>query len=295
MKAEINLLRIRQWNKQLLILFPLIALGNSIQFIDIFKSLSIAISFSLVASSIYIFNDIQDIDFDKQDVTKSNRPITSGEISSTKAKIFSLFLLLSGVFLIGIIAPPINRIYLILLAIIYIINNVVYSKFKLKRYKLVGIVQVSLGFPIRFAIGTLVLELEISIWALVLIFQLALFFLSGKRLQTIRRRESSLKSDCVEDSEVRFWSISLATLGSSFAATYSSFITDPNIIQVWNQENLIISIVPLSLALVRYIEIVTHSRSYLKVDATEIMTKDLLLLFLTLLYVVILYSGRLNA
>lgn len=186
MKIWLSAMRVRQWNKQALIILPLIALGDEVQVLDIGRLIVIAISFSLVASSIYIFNDLQDLAADKLDVVKSKRPFAAGVISTKKGKFVGVILLSTG-FLVMFQVVGQNRPQVLTLFGLYLLSNLLYSRFNLKKIRILGLMIVGLGFAIRFSIGTYVLDLEFSTWAFVLILQLTMFMLSGKRFQTALR------------------------------------------------------------------------------------------------------------
>ena len=293
MKIWLSALRVRQWNKQALIVLPLIAIGDEVQILDLGQLLVIAIAFSLVASSIYIFNDLQDLDSDKLDTVKSKRPFAANLISRQKGEIVGIILLFAG-FLI--IFQPIgqNRPQVLTLFSIYLFSNLLYSRFNLKRIRIVGLTIVGLGFAIRFSIGTFVLDLVFSTWAFVLILQLSMFMLSGKRFQTILRTTPPHLSSHAKESELRFWILSMVIFAAFFAATYSGFISDPEVVAMWGKEALIISTLPLGLGLVRFLELVNNPEKFLETDATESMTKDYLLLFLISVFAAILFLGRLS-
>lgn len=289
MKIWLRALRVRQWNKQALIILPLIALGDEVQFLDLGKLFIIAIAFSLVASSIYVFNDLQDLPADKLDIVKSKRPYAAGEITEKNGKVVGTVLLFIGLLTIFQTIEQ-NRPQVLILTCTYLFSNLLYSRFNLKKIRIVGLTIIGLGFAIRFSIGTYVLELSFSTWAFVLIFQLAMFMLSGKRFQTALRESSSHR----QDSGLQFWLLSMVIFAAFFAATYSGFITDPEEVAVWGKEALIISTLPLGLGLVRFVEIVNHPEKYLESDATESMTKDYLLLFLVAIFAISLFLGRIS-
>ncbi len=250
----------------------------------------IAIAFSLVASSIYIFNDLQDLSADKLDVVKSRRPFAAGVISEKMGRVVGTLLLLAG-FLTMSQTVGQNKQQVLILFGIYWFSNLLYSRFNLKKIRIVGLAIVGLGFAIRFSIGTFVLDLAFSTWAFVLILQLSMFMLSGKRYQTALRGTSLTN---VQESGLQFWLLSMVIFAAFFAATYSGFITDPEVVAVWGKEALIISTLPLGLGLVRFVELVNHPEKYLETDATESMTKDYLLLFLVTAFAAILFLGRLS-
>jgi decaprenyl-phosphate phosphoribosyltransferase len=289
MKIWLSAMRVHQWNKQALIILPFIALGDEVQVLDLGRLIVIAISFSLVASSIYIFNDLQDLAADKLDLVKSKRPFAAGVISTKKGKFVGVILLSTG-FLVMFQVVGQNRPQVLNLFGLYLLSNLLYSRFNLKKIRILGLMIVGLGFAIRFSIGTFVLDLEFSTWAFVLILQLTMFMLSGKRFQTALRGTPPH----VQESGLQFWLLSMVIFAAFFAATYSGFITDPEVVAVWGKEALIISTLPLGLGLVRFVELVNHPEKYLETDATESMTKDYLLLFLVTVFAAILFIGRLS-
>jgi len=289
MRIWLSAMRVRQWNKQALIILPLIALGDEVQALDLERLIVIAIAFSLVASSIYIFNDLQDLAADKLDVVKSKRPFAAGVISTQKGKFAGVILLITG-FLAMFQVVGQNRPQILTLFALYLLSNLLYSRFNLKKIRILGLMIVGLGFAIRFSIGTFVLDLEFSTWAFVLILQLTMFMLSGKRFQTALR--NSLTH--TQEAGTQFWLLSMVIFAAFFAATYSGFITDPEVVAVWGKEALIISTLPLGLGLVRFVELVNHPEKFLESDATESMTKDYLLLFLVAVFAAILFVGRIN-
>jgi 4-hydroxybenzoate polyprenyltransferase len=240
---------------------------------------------------VYILNDLQDLSQDKLDVVKSKRPLASGEISVRLGRLVGVFLLFSGLLLAFLTNDKTNRLQVMSLFFVYLVSNLIYSIFHLKRVRIIGLTLVSLGFAIRFSIGTFVIDLEFSTWAFVLIMQLAMFMLSGKRFQTFLRSPLTKNREL----ELQFWLLSMVTFAAFFAATYSGFISAPEVVAVWGKEALIASVLPLGIGLVRFVELVIHSEKYHDEDATESMTKDVFLLILVFLFASILFIGRLNA
>ena len=291
MRIWLSLVRLRQWNKQALIILPLIALGDSVRVSDLGRLIWIALAFSFVASSVYVLNDLQDMPLDKLDSVKSRRPLAAGEISALAGGLVGFLLFLTGCIIAFTATDKTNRLQVMSLFLVYLASNLVYSIFHLKRVRIVGLILVSLGFAIRFSIGTFVLDLEFSTWAFVLIILLTMFMLSGKRFQTFLRSPPTES----REREFQFWLLSMVTFGAFFAATYSGFISDPEVVAVWGKEALIFSVLPLGIGLVRFVELVIHAEKYLDTDVTEGMTKDLLLLSLILIFSLILFMGRLNA
>ena len=131
--AYIKLLRPKQWIKQVLIFLPLITLVNEINFLKIRNLILLVVSFSLVASFIYIVNDIYDVNSDRFDITKKSRPIASGQIRAQTAVLIGLALIITS---FGILIFLPNRTWIFILILFYIIINLLYSKYKLKNNRL---------------------------------------------------------------------------------------------------------------------------------------------------------------
>lgn len=100
MRKFLKLLRVEQWVKNLFVFTPLFFSGN-VTHVDLtLKSIFAFLVFSFTASSIYILNDYTDIESDKKHPEKCNRPLASGAISKTAAKIIFVLLILSVVLLV---------------------------------------------------------------------------------------------------------------------------------------------------------------------------------------------------
>ena len=93
MKKYLKLLRVEQWVKNLFVFLPLFFSGNITHYDLLLKSIFAFIIFSLVASSIYIINDYSDIESDRKHPEKKDRPLASGAISKSTAKIILVILL----------------------------------------------------------------------------------------------------------------------------------------------------------------------------------------------------------
>ncbi|MFN3307259.1 MAG: UbiA family prenyltransferase [Candidatus Kapaibacteriota bacterium] len=170
-----KLIRLHQWIKNLLLFLPLI-LAHEFGSISIIGRSTLAfVSFSLVASFVYIFNDIVDIRNDRKHPSKKLRPIPSGLISAYTAFFYCFLLLAVGIAL----ALSINSGFT-LICIVYILLNLVYSFFA-KRIPITDIFLLSTFYVLRIIAGSLATHVPVSNWLLAFsIF----FFLS---LATLKR------------------------------------------------------------------------------------------------------------
>ncbi len=153
-------LRPHQWAKNILLFAPLLA-AHRYNEIDLLISTLIAfISFSLCASSVYILNDLTDLEDDRAHARKRNRPFASGALS-LKYGIRLIPILLA----ISIsIALQLGTAFLATLAIYYCIT-LAYSLF-LKRIAIADTVTLSALYIIRMIAGAAVAAIPLSFWFL---------------------------------------------------------------------------------------------------------------------------------
>lgn len=144
-----------------------------------FQSIAICMSafliFCILASSVYILNDLIDNENDKKHPTKKNRPIPSGQISKGTAIIAAILLSILGLGLSFMI-----NWYFSLVSLLYILNNIAYS-FVLKNKVVADVISISIGFVLRFIGGAYAVNVETSRWFLICAFSISLFLGLGKR------------------------------------------------------------------------------------------------------------------
>lgn len=192
-KEYLKLIRVKHYVKNLLIFLPLFFSGL---YKDIDKTLiCIAgfIFFCLVSSIIYVINDMSDIEKDRLHETKKNRPLASGAISikSAYAVIFSL--VFCCLLLIGVLIFLNGNLYALLLPLLYVIINILYSK-GLKNVVLLDVVILVSGFLIRLFFGGILVDAEVSNWLYLTVMSGAFYMGFGKRRnEFIRNKEKTRK------------------------------------------------------------------------------------------------------
>src|SRR3990167_9872805 len=92
----LQLIRVKQYTKNLLLFAPAFFAAKLFSITGIANLLLAFISFSLVASSLYIFNDLRDLKDDKKHPEKNSRPLASGKVKKPEAQKLMLLLLFIG-------------------------------------------------------------------------------------------------------------------------------------------------------------------------------------------------------
>ena len=117
-------------------------------------------SFSLMASSVYIFNDIIDLKADRAHPLKKYRVFASGKISLSNGKIFAVLLFLLSI----IIAIKVNNLLIIILLLYFSISN--FYSMVLKKIIILDICTLAILYTSRIITGGIVLEIDLSVWLL---------------------------------------------------------------------------------------------------------------------------------
>jgi len=138
------------------------------------------IALSLLASGVYVFNDLRDIEEDRSHPIKCRRPLPSGEVSPGKAKVLSAGLFLTGFGLAALESLRIRSGELFLLFCAYVFLNVLYTCW-LKRFSILDVAIIGVGFVIRILLGAVSSAVLLSNWIVLMTFLLALFLGFGKR------------------------------------------------------------------------------------------------------------------
>ena len=172
----ISLIRFKSYLKNLIIFLPLFLNYTSWSTTNFGKLVLPVIFFSFLASSIYIINDLNDLETDKKHKSKKLRPLASGLIQSKTAIFISLFLAIISL----LFFYQYSDLNIFILVALYFIINFFYS-ILLKKIKYLDIITVSSGFFIRIFIGSIITNLTISNFFISQIILFSLFILICKR------------------------------------------------------------------------------------------------------------------
>lgn len=169
-------MRPKQWTKNAFVFAALIFDRKLFDLTSLERTLMTFGLFCLLASSVYIINDIMDINADRSHPVKKNRPLASGKLPVSLGIIIAILL-----FAVALAGSFFLNIGTFLIFLIYFILNLAYSKW-LKHIAIIDVLVIAACFVLRVAAGVSVIQVErFSPWLYVVTTLFALYLGFGKR------------------------------------------------------------------------------------------------------------------
>lgn len=251
-------IRPHQWIKNLLIFIPILAAHQVLQIGTLLYSLVAMICFCLCASSVYLSNDLLDINDDRHHPKKKGRPFAAGKLKVLDGLTLSLILLLASISLSITVLP--QRFTEALIC--YYLLTVAYS-FYLKRKVMVDVVTLAGLYTIRIIAGAAAVGLSLTFWILAFSMFIFMSLAFVKRYAEVydskkRGKETALRGRGYEPQDLEI----LATLGAS--AGYISvlvmalYIQDVRTVALYSHPQYIWIACPLLLFWISRIWLIAH-------------------------------------
>lgn len=173
-----------QWLKNLSLFAALVFTGNLFSKEKFILVVIAAIIFSILASSIYLFNDVIDVSRDRLHPFKKLRPIAKGDLPIPIALMTAVTGITVSLYLAGGVS-----FFFFLICLAYFLLQISYSLF-LKNLAVIDVLIIATGFILRVYAGALVINVHLSVWFLLCVISTSLFLAVGKR-----RAELSILSE----------------------------------------------------------------------------------------------------
>lgn len=234
----IESLRPRQWIKNLLVFAGLIFSQNLFHLDALLTTIYAFFIFCIVSGSIYILNDIIDLPFDRTNPLKAKRPLASGKLKVSYAKIAVLILIPISLLFAYLLNP---RFFVVVLS--YIVLQVSYS-FYLKNIPILDIFAIALGSILRVVGGTVIINVSISSWLLVCTILLALLLALSKRRYEliIFEAEARNRRKVLAEYSTYLLDQMISVVTSSVLITYSLYTMSQETVERFGSRDLIFTI-----------------------------------------------------
>ena len=176
----IRTMRPRQWTKNVLFVFPALFFDGQLFSPAFFNVLAACVFMILMSGTVYIINDLVDIEKDRQHPRKKFRPLAAGEVPLPLAQAAAVLIPIVAL----ILAASWNW-KLAVVMMIYLVSQIAYS-FYLKNVVIIDVLTVASGFVLRVIAGVVVIEVaRFSPWLYAAAGLLALFLVVSKRRQEL--------------------------------------------------------------------------------------------------------------
>jgi len=250
-------MRPNQWTKNGVLLAAFIfAYWDKSQSVDLGMSLSRIVPgvllFCLASSSIYLVNDVRDIENDRAHPTKRFRPIASGRVAIPAALMTSLALMAFVLTCSWLLAPAFLAVVLS-----YLLLQIIYS-FLLKKVALIDAFVIACGFVLRAIAGATVIGVDISPWLLLCAFLLALFLALCKRRheKLIDNRGENEHRASLEKYDTQLLNQLIAIVSSATIVSYALYTLWPETQEKFGTTMLGFTIPFVMFGIFRYLDLV---------------------------------------
>lgn len=251
MTTVLDLIRIRQWVKNGFVLAPLFFGANLFHRLAVIHAMTALLTFCLVSSAVYVFNDWRDMDADRQHAVKKNRPLPSGRISVPAALAVMMSLLAGAAVVIWMAHLPQSFALIILL---YLAINLGYS-LGLKHITVIELLLVSSGFVLRLLAGGVALSVVLSPWIVIATATIALLLATGKRRgDIVRGNDAGQARKSLSGYTVAYLDNVLAALVGATLVVYLLFCVSDYAVGRYGS-NVLLTAIPVAAGLMRYLQL----------------------------------------
>ncbi len=283
MKDYIKLIRVKHWLKNCLVFLPLFFSSNLFNLNMFLICLIAFFIFSFTSSIVYVINDMNDIEKDKLHPIKKNRPLASGKISKTQAKIVIALLSLVIIGLMTFSYLKNNNIFIFVIPLAYLVLNILYSIW-LKHIPIIDVVILVSGFVFRVMYGGTIVDVEVSKYLLLMVMFASFYLGFGKRRnEIIKNGQKSRK--VLEFYNKEFLDKNMYVCLGLAIVSYTLWCVDPTTISRIGNDYLFFTI-PLVMVILQLYSLNIEGNSH--GDPIEVVLSDKALIVTVIIYVLVM-------
>lgn len=271
MKKTLLLIRPQQWIKNGFVLIPMFFGGRLLNVDDAIASVVTFFAFSFVASAIYCFNDIIDVEADRRHPVKCHRPIASGTVSVPTA--YALMVILTFLSALLLFFLPQRAGETAGIVAFYFLLNMAYCLW-LKRHAIIDVCTVAFGFVLRILAGGMACEVAVSNWLVLMTFLLALFLSFAKRRDDVLRMNET--GEPPRRNTIRynltFVNQAITVTGTVTLVCYIMYTVSPEVVSRFHAPYLYLTSIFVLVGLLRYMQLTVVDE--VSGDPTKILLRD---------------------
>jgi decaprenyl-phosphate phosphoribosyltransferase len=235
-RALVRTLRPRQWVKNVFVGAPLVFARHLTDLAYLGRAALAVLAFCALSGAVYAFNDVHDVEADRQHPTKRHRPVAAGVLSERMA--LTAAAVLSAGALIGCFAlsPRLAG-----HAAAYLVINLAYS-LRLKQIAFIDVGLIAIGFLLRVLAGAAAIAVPASRWLLLCTALLASFLGLGKRgheLVWAARTGKSTTRAALAGYRIEVVRVAMIALGAITCAAFVAYTLQPHTIEFFGTGELV--------------------------------------------------------
>lgn len=253
MNNILKLMRPYQWVKNVFVFIPLFFGGLLTDLAQLLNSIIMFVAFCLAASSIYCFNDIIDVEADRNHYAKRNRPIASGAVSIKQAYVVMFALIAVSIAILWFLLSDVNA---LMIVAFYWLLQVAYCAI-LKRQAIIDVTILAFGFVLRIIAGGIAADVTVSKWLVLMTFLLTLFLGFAKRRDDVLLYNKDGKSPRYNTRRynLTFLNQALTICGSVMLVCYIMYTVSPEVMAKFGSHYIYLTSIYVLLGLLRYIQL----------------------------------------
>jgi len=245
-------LRVYQWSKNLLVFAALIFAQQIHHPYQIVRSVMAFAAFCAASSTMYIFNDLMDIESDRMHPEKRSRPFASGVLSFGTGVFLCAGSLLASLALSVALGGPFMA-----SVVFYLILTTLYTLY-LKKLVIVDVLAIALGFVVRAMAGALALDVAFSNWLVVCTLFMSLFLgISKRRHEIYSLNEAAAEHrEVLEHYTLAYLDSLILLVAGSALITYTIYTCSPEVVVHFGTDKLYLTLPFVVFGLFRYLYLV---------------------------------------
>jgi len=223
-----------------------------------------------------VLNDYHDIEEDKAHPVKKNRPLASGRVTKSSAKV-----LIFGLMSFSLFGSFVLSIEFMAVVMFYIVLNIAYT-FKLKHISILDISIIAVGFVLRIYAGAVLIDNSPSMWIVLVTFVLALFLALAKR-----------RDDCLlalDGYNLEMVNSAMSLMAGVTILSYIMYTVSPEVIEKLGTHNLYLTSFFVIIGILRYMQLTFVLQN--SGSPTKLVLKDRFLQLTIIAWIVSFYIIR---
>lgn len=244
------LLRPEHWVKNMFLFIPAFFAARLNEPVVLRHAVLGFVAFCLIASAVYVLNDMVDAPQDRNHPDKNRRPIASGAIRIPQAIVILVLLLFLGTALSAYLSTD-----MLVFTMLYFMVNLFYS-FSLKHIAIIDVSLIGLGFLLRVFAGGAVTGVAVSQWLIVLTFLLALILGLAKRRgeYVIAMGENNFRK-ALEGYNLPFLDVSITVCSTVAVVSYLMYCFSPEVTERMGSSQIYFTAFFVILGILRYLQL----------------------------------------